>query len=284
MTAKVIFAKCEKNYAGLMKSLKEIEEAADGEPLEKIEQSLMKTDVAISVIKEWAQETDFNSAASEVRFFKEIKPMFVSQFIYYAKILEIEAAKPNAGQHILKDYYEHELQQLKNFIDKYPDFYEYYRRKATYMDEKYFVRNEYDLKMGIDHRHYNYDRKFATSHDHLVAQIIANDRLEHYLLDSIYHLEGYFFEKFSEKSPLTWSSSKSALVELIYGLHGMHCFNGGNVDVSEVARFIEKSFNIDLGNYYKTFNEIKNRKMGRTKFLHALNESLNQHLENLDGH
>jgi hypothetical protein len=57
----------------------------------------------------------------------------------------------------------------------------------------------------------------------------------------------------------------------------MRCFNGGNVELSEVMRFFEKSLAIDLGNYHKTIFEIRNRKNDTTKFLHLLNDSLRQH-------
>lgn len=283
MTAKSLFRQCERRYAQLIQILDKTEAGHEENQIEKYEQALMEIDQAIREIKTLIGAADLLSVPEEVYFFKELKPLFIAQFIYYSKVLEIEVAKPNAGQHILKEYYEYELQHLKSFVDDYSDFYEYYRRKATYLDEKYFVRHQFDFKMTINSQLYNYDAGFTTSHDHLIAQIMANDRLERYLLQSIYHLEGYFFEKFSDKSPLKWTASKSALVELLYALHGMQCFNGGNIEVSEIARFIEKSFNIDLGNFYKTFHEIKNRKTGRTKFLQALNESLTQHFEDTEG-
>lgn len=282
MTAKILFRKCEQRYAGLLQTLEKTETESAENRIALYEQALMEIDVAIREVKRWVNEADFRSVAEEVHFFKEVKPLFISQFIYYSKILAVEVAKPNAGQQILKEYYEYELQSLKGFVDEYSGFYDYYRRKATYLDEKYFVRHRFDFKMSIGSQLYNYDTDFTTSHDHLIARIMANDRLERYLLQCIYHLEGYFFEKFSERSPLTWSASKSALVELIYALHGMQCFNGGNIEVSEIARIVEKSFNVELGNVYKTVHEIRNRKTGRTKFLQALNESLNRHFEDRD--
>ena len=248
--------------------------------VESYEKSLMEIDAAIRDVKVFVAETVFSSAAEEVHFFKNLKPLFISQFIYCSKVLEIEVAKPNAGQHMLKDYYETELQQLKNFVDEYRDFYEYYRRNATYLDQKYFVRKQFDFKMSVNPHLYSFDENFTTSHDHLIAQIIANDRLEKYLLQCVYRIEGYFYEKFSDKSPLTWSGSKSGLIELLYALHVMRCFNGGNADFSETVKFAAKSFNTDVGNIYKTLHEIKNRKTGRTKFLSTLAESLEQHFEN----
>ena len=279
METKPIFKKTRKLYDELIQSLEQIDrENAEG-IIEGYEKSLMEIDQSLRQLKVLVSTVAFSSIAEEVYFFKEIKPLFAAQFIYYSKILSLEAAKPNAGQYVLKEYYESELKQLKNFVEDYGEFYEYYRRKATYLDEKYFVRNQFDFKMNIDANLYNYDERFTTSHDHLLAKIIANDRLESYLLSSIYKIEGYFFEKFSDKSPLTWTFSKSGLVELLYALHTMHCFNGGNVELSEITRFIEKSFNVELGNVYKTLHEIKNRKTGRTKFLQALEEGLEKRFE-----
>lgn len=281
MNAKLCFRKTENRYTALLQALENIETDEAAGVIESYEKSLMETDLAIREVKMFVAETVFTSAAEEVHFFKHLKPLFISQFIYCSKVLEIEAAKPNAGQHMLKDYYEAELQQLKNFVDEYSDFYEYYRRKATYLDHKYFVRGQFDFKMSVDAHLYSFDENFTTSHDHLIAQIIANDRLEKYLLQSVYRIEGYFYEKFSDKSPLTWSGSKSGLIELLYALHVMRCFNAGSGDFSETVKFVAKSFNIDPGNIYKTLHEIKNRKTGRTKFLNSLAESLDHHFESI---
>ncbi len=278
-----LFIKCRKRYADLVDALEHIASHHKDNPIEGYEESLMEIDQSITDLRSLLLQHPLHAVAQEVYFFKDIKPLFVSQFIFFAKILEIEVAKPNAGQHILKDYYEHELTQLKNFVDACNGFYEYYRRNATYHDAHYFVRNQFDFKRTIDCHLYNYDRSFTTSYDHQVAQIIAHDRLEQYLLQSIYALDTYFFEKFSEKSPMHWSSSKSALIELLYGLQVMGCLNSGKGDFSALVKFAEKSFNIDLGNFYKTLHEIKSRKIDRTKFLTLLQHHLDKHFEELDG-
>jgi len=234
----------------------------------------------ISCLEDLVIVHQFSTLADEVHFFKELKPLFIAQFIYHSRVLSIEAKKPSAGQYVLKEYYEYELRDLNTLTDKFPDFYEYYRRKATYLDQKYFVRQQFDIKAPLDANRYNFDEKFTTSHDGLVAQILAGDRLEKYLLSAAYSQEGHYLQKFTDKSPLKWTASKSALVELLYALHLTHCFNGGTTDLSETVRIIEKTFNMDLGNFYKTLHEIKNRKTGRTKFLMALHERLEEHFEN----
>ncbi|MBP0612477.1 RteC domain-containing protein [Chryseobacterium sp. cx-311] len=268
-----------KDRYGIMRQIIENIEAEDLSNIERFEKIVMETDLALRDLKAWVSVFEFDSVAEEVIFFKEIKPMFSAEFMFRSKILELEVSKPNAGQMILKSYYESELQTLKGFVDEYSDFYSYYRRSATYLDNQYFVRGAVDLKMTTDGNMHNFDERFTTPADPLVARIVANDRLEQYLLRNIYQLEGYYYEKFTEKSPLTWTGSKSALVELLYALHLTHSFNGGSTELSEAVKVFEKTFNMDLGNFYKTLNEVKNRKTGRTKFLQSLQERLEAHFE-----
>ena len=282
MHANSFFKKCKRLETNLGKKLEQISFDQKNNPIDLYERSLMEIDSAIRAIKVDVSLYQFSTVADEVYFFKEIKPVFISQFIYFSKLLSIEAAKPNAGELSLKEYYECELELLKNFYENHTDFYEYYRRKATYLDQKYFVRNQFDLKTKIEAGLYDYDEKFATSHDHLISQIMANDRLEKYLLKSIAEINVYVYEKITDKSPLQWSASKSALVELLYALHNTRSFNGGNIEFSEIIKFTEKSLNINLGNFYKTLHEIKSRKTNPTKFLQLLSDHLNQSFQDGD--
>ena len=282
MHANSFFKKCKRLETSLGKKLEQISFDQKNNPIDLYERSLMEIDSAIRAIKVDVSLYQFSTVADEVYFFKEIKPVFISQFIYFSKLLSIEAAKPNAGELSLKEYFECELELLKNFYENHTDFYEYYRRKATYLDQKYFVRNQFDLKTKIEAGLYDYDEKFATSHDHLISQIMANDRLEKYLLKSIAEINVYVYEKITDKSPLQWSASKSALVELLYALHNTRSFNGGNIEFSEIIKFTEKSLNINLGNFYKTLHEIKSRKTNPTKFLQLLSDHLNQSFQDGD--
>ncbi|WP_052823423.1 RteC domain-containing protein [Neotamlana sedimentorum] len=58
--------------------------------------------------------------------------------------------------------------------------------------------------------------------------------------------------------------------------------NSGTADIKEEASMCEQVFNIDLGNYYHTFIEIRSRKINNTKFLDKLKESLIDRMEESD--
>ncbi|SMO72091.1 RteC protein [Chryseobacterium rhizoplanae] len=277
MVTKTIFRKTTELYNDLELKINEV--CDDDQDMVKIsEKSLLLIDTSIRTLKELVSDHHFENLAEEVYFFKKLKPLFISKFIYYSSILNIESYKPNATAKILKKYYETEQEKLKSFYSTQSEFYSYYRRDATYLDHKIFVRNSYDLKMKLSFGFYNFDTNFTTSHDHMISRIIANQQLGQYLKRQIENISDRF--KQNILSPLTWSSSKVGLIELVYALYHMRCFNGGNIELSEVIKFVEKSLNTDLGNFHKTIFEIRNRKQGPTKFLQLVSDNLNQHFIN----
>ena len=75
-------------------------------------------------------------------------------------------------------------------------------------------------------------------------------------------------------SNLNWTGSKTNLIELVYALQSSGSINSGTADIKEIALMLERVFNIDLGNYYQTFTEIRSRKSNPTKFIDNLKESL----------
>jgi hypothetical protein len=81
---------------------------------------------------------------------------------------------------------------------------------------------------------------------------------------------------------LKWTESKTALIETVYALHTQKAFNHGKVGIVEIAKYLEKVFDIELGDIYRVFNEIKNRKINKTKFLDTLSENLNKRFEEQD--
>lgn len=276
-----LFTKITKMHDHLEKKLKAIEHAHD-DPIKIAEESLFTIDQSIRELKKIIAETTFEAVAQEVYFFKHLKPLFISKYIYFMKLLSIVSSIPHSSEKSLKKYYESEWEKLKKYHNENADFYNYYRRNASYMDHKYFVRNSFDLKMKLSYNLYNFDENFTTSHCHLVAHVLANDLLEIYLKEETEKEYKIAIKKAELVPNLKWSASKVALIELAYALHQSNCFNGGNIEFSEVMRYFEKVLDIELGNYYKTVTEIKGRKNGRIKFLNMISDNLDQHFKNME--
>lgn len=276
-----LFTTITKMHDHLERDLKLIADAHD-DPIKIAEESLSTIDLSIRELKKLINLTTFEGIGEEIYFFKHLKPLFISKYIYFMKVLSIVSSVPHSSEKTLKKYYENEWEKLKKYHSENADFYNYYRRKATYMDHKYFVRNSFDLKMKLSFNLYNFDENFTTSHCHQVAHVLANDLLEVFLRKESEKEFNVMIKKEEHLTVLKWSASKVALIELAYALHQSNCFNGGNIEFSEIMRSFEKTLDIDLGNYYKTVTEIKDRKNGRTKFLHRLSDNLDQHFKNVD--
>ncbi|WP_234109321.1 RteC domain-containing protein [Chryseobacterium sp. R2A-55] len=279
MNNALFFEQVRHMYRELLHNLESVESESHLNKIQQYEKSLMEIDNKLRKLKSAVAGHHFGSIADEVHFFKEHKPAFVAQYLYFSKVLDIEVSKPAAGQYVLKEYYELEMKSLKNFNNQYQEFYDYYRRGASYLDEKYFVRGQFDIKMKRNLLLYDCDEGFATAFDHHIAVILCNDRIESYLLRCIYEIDGYINDRLSKQSPFQWTGPKTALVELIYAIYLSRSINGGNIELSELIRFTAKTLNIELGNFYKILHEIKSRKTGHTKFLDQLKENLEARFE-----
>lgn len=86
---------------------------------------------------------------------------------------------------------------------------------------------------------------------------------------------------FFPKVKLSWTGSKAELIELIYAWEKAGCFNHGHAYIKEIVTYIEVVFNIDLGDYYHTFRELR-RRVNRTAFLDKLIKLLNDHMDEAD--
>ena len=75
-------------------------------------------------------------------------------------------------------------------------------------------------------------------------------------------------------SNMKWTGTKVAAIEFGYALHACPAINKGQVDIKNIMSFIETFFNIDLGDYYRTYIAIKGRKKDRTPFLNSLIDGL----------
>ncbi|WP_431109133.1 RteC domain-containing protein [Winogradskyella poriferorum] len=230
-------------------------------------------------------KTKFKTDAEEIKFFKEIKPQFTSKLIYYNTIFKIEMKRPNGGSRIVKKYYNNELVKLKAFFDNELEFYKYYRSGSTYLDHKYFLRSKFDIKMSLSSYYFEADTNFSTSHDYKVAKILANDLIQLYLENNLVLIGSKDNGEKSQRKPnlkMIWTSPKVALIELVYALHTEGVFNNGAADLKDIAEYFEHIFEIDLGQYRRTFLEIRTRKADRAKFLTILNKGLLKRMEDTD--
>ena len=255
------------------------------DPIKLSEQAVDYILKTIEKLKKQILKKEFKSQEEEIDFFKNIKPKILSKLIYFNAVYKIETRKPYGGERVLKKYLNNELDRLKRFFDNNLEFYKYYRTDSCYLDYKYFVRGKHDIKLSLDTFYFEGDHRFTTSHDYKVAKIMAHDLIQVYLENELTSLDRKLPKENAQanhKGKQAWTGSKVALIELLYAFHSEGVFNNGASDLKEIAEYLENIFDIDLGQYHRTFLEIRVRKSDRTKFLNTLKEKLIKRMDDTD--
>ena len=270
--------KIEKIVKELDYNLDFLEKETEG-VLEKAEESIRITKRALEQIRILFLRKKLIPKNEEIGFFKSIKPYVFSKLIYYVKLFSIESKRPRSSNKSQVKYFNNHIDRLQNYFNDNLEFYHYFRRGAIFLDEEYFMRGKADIRLFPDSLSFFTDDKFSTSHDTTVATIMAYDMLIIYLKREIDKLENNNsmetnFNAFKKQSKLFWTGNKTDLIELIYALHSSGSVNSGTADIKEMASACEQMFNIDLGDYYRTFLEIRSRKNNQTKFIDKLKQSL----------
>lgn len=260
-----IFAFSEQLTARMKEKLDEIK--PDQDELLKIGEVISFIRGLIEELKEQLTECKFKNELEEIRFFKEVKPVILSQLIYYKKIFAVrlfDSFRDAKSRHA--NYYQ-SLQRMENFVRKNREFYEYCMTNQSLLDRHYFIRNgQYAQSVDLD-------TKFTTGYDTMVAKILAHEMLKKYLLAALLSTESE-----TDRPSLVWTGSKTDLIELIYSLHSVEVLNGGSADIKLIATCFETMFNVRLGNVYKIYQEIQFRKSGQTNFLDQMKVRLTKRI------
>lgn len=254
----------------------------EDDPIKKLEVAIEYVVISLEKLKAFFKNYNLNNKQDEIYFFKEIKPQFTSKLIYYNEIYNIEINKPIGDEKRIKKYYSKEIKKLKNFFTKNKEFYKYYRTKNTCLDKKYFLRKKYDIKLTLESYYFQSDPVFSTTHDYLIAKLIANEKIIIFLENKLNNQTANITKK-NDKNILKWTGTKVALVELVYALHNEKIINNGNISLNECIKAVENFFNTEIKQHNRIFLEIRNRKtIDKTNFINSLQVNLNNKINQLD--
>jgi hypothetical protein len=240
----------------------------------------------INRLKKYINNYQFQDIPEEINFFKNIKPKFLSKLIYFQKVYKIQFHLPLGYSEMVKNYYLKELEKINDFFKINGELFSYCRSGATSLDEIYFTRKELDSWILLNSEDYETDFLFTTIYDQKLAKILAFKLVSEFLKSEIKKLE--ISNKDADEGELEkgnqihWTGPKVALVELLYALQSAGSFNNGTVDLKELANHFQSYFNVDLGNYYRTFQDMRIRKINRTTFLDLLKGRLIQRMDETD--
>ncbi len=254
-------------------------ELAETNLIKKAQKSIVCLNTGLSKLRTFILNYDFKNEEDEIQFFKVIKPGIVSQLIYFVKINNIERKRPMGSVEKKQKHFLYELEKLTLFFNSHLEFYGYYRMNSTFIDNILFVRGREDIHFHIDNPLIFIDPDFSTSMDYMVAEIIANDRLEVFLkteLDALIIKDSnpnWGQNGIKGNISLEWTDDKSSLVELIYALDAIGSLNNGKCNISVLTAFFEQNFNVRLTDVYRTYIDIKDRD-SPTKYLDKMRAAL----------
>lgn len=237
----------------------------------------------LGLLKDYASQHPFKSSADEIDFFKHIKPKFYHWLIYYVEYHTIKDGKPLPGGKSMLRYYVEQLKYYNRFFRQNEFHYQYYKLSAVELDSLYFIRGA-EVQQILIPEVPDVDPAFSTSMDYLFSKFMAYEKLQEYLLDEIRKLSGNNNEvnpvKEGDTNPLIWTGDKINLVEVIYGMYYTGQLNNGNASISDIIKWMEQHFHIDLSRSYRNFLDIRTRKRDSpTRYLDKMRASIEQRVD-----
>lgn len=242
-------------------------------PVQAASRAISVLQKAILELKAFCRNYRFNNPDEEIKFFKEVKPVLMSQYLFQRGVYKASVVETFSDPPQKIKYYNDALTRLQNFALRNAEFYQYCLAGNTHYDHQYFTRQPQAQKC------INRDDNFSTTHDMKFAKVLAHELLREYFRKALERLQsdsGY------ESSPMEWTASKMAAIELVYALQAAGAVNNGKSEMKYFIAAFERVFKISLGNFYRGFHELTLRKGNRTTFLDFLRERLTQKLDDRD--
>ncbi len=220
---------------------------------------------------------NFKTKEDEIKFFKRIKQVPQVPLVLFSEIRSFEMQYPRANETSKKNYCQKKLASIDRFFEKNIEFIQYIELNQTHYDEQYFTRTHIEECIIMSSEFYFMLPEFSTPRDFILSKLSAYNRLLKYVTSKSTQFQ--LTPRFSplqagDKPVLQWTSSKTALTELIYALYHSHAINNGKAEIKDIAHALQKVLDYNIGDFYKTYGEIKTRKKSRTKFLDELSTNL----------
>ena len=252
----------------------------------KAEKCIEDCSAMLYVFRERVLQRGFKTQKEECAFFKTIKPALVSYMIHYMNRVHMERHRPYIEGNQHTNFFIDQITLLQKYFLEHREFYEYYIRGLTYRDTEFFCRKGVLNNLDCSSLNAFMDNSFATSHDLILATILGNLKTIEYLKNRKMQAavgNGSASVLKSKDENLQWTGAKVDLIELVYALHATGMVNNGLAGINDLAEGVERLFHKKLGDYYRTFLEIRNRKIQPTKFLDHLKKCLENKIIEADG-
>lgn len=236
---------------------------------------------ALGRLMQYALEYGFPDTATEITFFKRMRPELESDWLFHRDISTLIAAAPPGGSEQLHGYYQQALADIADFFDRHRFLRTYIQFGQVLLDDKLFVRCSAPGEL-VDWGGSLYGDWPTARCSTLLAALYAKEKMAAWIDAYLHRRQGQSVMAGRQAPSLQWTGSKAALVELLYALQQAGALNGGRATIKELADFFGDAFAVDLGNYYRSFQELRIRKKNRTSFLDDLKTGLIRYMDETD--
>lgn len=126
-------------YARMTTGLQRIAIQAEN-PLQRAEQSCREIEAVLVELKLFTRGYTFPDAEAEIAFFRDIKPRFLREFMYFTELFYLEAFHPVVGKDRQRSYLVQALDRVGAYFERNQWFYAYYRMNLHCLDPIFFQR------------------------------------------------------------------------------------------------------------------------------------------------
>ncbi|WP_316795193.1 RteC domain-containing protein [Pedobacter agri] len=251
--------------------------------LDKLRSGLAVVQKALAQLKIGLEKDGFSSIQEEIYFFKIGKPRIYASLIFVTERYAIENSMPILGKDLQIAHLESHLVFINRFFRQNEFLYQYYKLKATDLDDRYFTRHGGTNLVGFVEVP-EVDPSFSTVADYLFSKFIAYEKLQESLRQEIEMCKGgdEGIRKNAFKN-FKWTGEAVNMVELVYGIYETNQVNSGKISLSELMDFFGHVFQVNISGYFKRFADIKRRKsMSKTRYLDEMQHLVSKRIEDSD--
>jgi len=248
--------------------------------LQQAQRSFNIVELKINELKAFIAGHTFRDTDEEIRFFKEIKPEFQKELIYFGEVLYVETGRPVGSAKALKRFLHRELSRIEAFFERNNYLYNYYRSADTSYDEQFFVRNAIQVPLqpvSVS----DMDHNFSNPYSYKLAKIQALEQLKQYLLSGSAQANTILQAGKPEKPARrrVFTGPKAAMHEIIRGIVRKGWINHGEESISALTEDFEEFLNCKLGNPYRVFLSMSMRKKGYTPYLDDMKSAIEDEID-----
>jgi hypothetical protein len=206
----------------------------------------------------------FFDKQEEVWFYKEEAPRIWGLYLYYMRLVELEALRKVRSRERFRELLREELNTAESYPEKY-SICTYYYMGRTDRDERYFTRRGSTARMGMF-----LDRDMAVGTCRL-AWMRAYELLREWLGGALEALDSQMAGG-RQASNLKCNLTKMEAVELLKSLQETGVF--GNWSFKRIISWAGENMGIEVKNHDRLLQDLQRRKGDGTLFLDRLKEGL----------